>query len=81
MNAFQNPNITTVVYNVYVHVGSDGKIQHSAFFGFLEPTGSLKSLMSFIWTKTEAKDGTFNWTSTITGIDAETAAKITEKLN
>ena len=68
VNSLLNPNINTVVYHVNVHMDSEGKIQQSQLFGFLKPTGDVKSIMTFIWTKTQSSAGV-NFSCTITGID------------
>ena len=68
VNALLNPNIDTVVYHVNVHVGADGKMQRSTLFGFLKPTGDVKSFMTFVWTKTQSESGV-NFSCRITGID------------
>ena len=68
VNSLLNPNINTVVYHVNVHEGTDGKIERSQLFGFLKPTGEVKSIMTFIWTKTQSSAGV-NFSCTITGID------------
>ena len=68
VNSLLNPNINTVVYHVNVHMGPEGKIQQSHLFGFLKPTGDVKSIMTFIWTKTQSSAGV-NFSCTITGID------------
>ena len=68
VNALLNPNIDTVVYHVSVHVGDDGKMQQSSFFGFLKPTGDVTSFMTFVWTKTQSEAGV-QFSCSITGID------------
>ena len=68
VNSLLNPNINTVVYHVNVHMDPEGKIQQSHLFGFLKPTGDVKSIMTFIWTKTQSSAGV-NFSCTITGID------------
>jgi hypothetical protein len=80
VNAFMNQHINTVVYHVYVHVDDAGNIQKTQWFGMLEPTGPVKNLMTFVWTKTATPDGGYNWTSSITGIDADTYESIKDKL-
>lgn len=68
VNALLNPNIDTVVYHVNVHVGEDGAMQRSSLFGFLKPTGDVRSFMTFVWTKTQSESGV-NFSCRITGID------------
>ena len=80
VNALLNPNINQVVYHVNVHVGDDGKFQQSSLFGFLKPTGNIKQFATFVWTKSTTADGGFNFTCMITGLDADTAANLREKL-
>lgn len=71
VNALLNPNVNTVIYHVNVHMGDDGKIQHSSLFGFLQPTGDVHTLMTFIWTKTTTDTGDVRFNCTITGMDQD----------
>ncbi|MCI1665786.1 MAG: hypothetical protein LKI25_05375 [Atopobiaceae bacterium] len=80
INALLNPNITTVVYHVSVHVDDNGDFQQSALFGFLKPTGRLKSFMTFIWTKNTTSSGGFNLNCNITGMDSDTASSLRDKV-
>lgn len=80
VNCLMNPNITTVVYKVNVHVDDNGQILSSTFFDFLEPTGQVKPLMTFTWTKTSSATGAFDIQCNITGIDAETADRLRDRL-
>lgn len=68
VNALLNPNIDTVIYRVNVHVDANGKFQTSSLFGFLQPTGEIKTLMTFIWTKSTTDTGV-RFNCTITGVD------------
>ena len=78
-NALMNPDINTVIYNVNVHVNKAGKIQTSRFFGYLKPTGELKTLMTFIWTKTSTAQGVcFN--CSITGVDSATEKQLRKSI-
>lgn len=75
VNALMNPDIDTVIYNVNVHESKSGDIQSSQFFGYLKPTGEVKTLMTFIWTKTSTDQGV-RFNCTITGMDSETEEKL-----
>lgn len=79
INALLNPNIDVVIYHVDVHVDSSGNFEKSAFFGFLQPTGDLKSFMTFIWTKNTSSSGV-NFTCTITGVDSDIMAELKDKV-
>lgn len=80
VNALLNPNINTVIYNVNVHVNKNGRIQTSQLFGYLKPTGELKTLMTFIWTKTTTEEGV-RFNCTITGVDAETEEQLRSSIS
>lgn len=80
VNALLNPNISQVVYHVDVHVGDDGKFQQSTLFGFLKPTGTVRRFATFIWTKSTTASGGFNFNCMITGLDAEAAKNLREKV-
>ena len=79
VNALLNPNIDTVIYHVSVHVGEDGKMQQSSFFGFLKPTGDVASFMTFVWQKTQSASGV-NFSCTITGIDETVQAELRDQV-
>lgn len=79
VNALLNPNIDTVVYHVSVHVGADGRMQQSSFFGFLKPTGDVTSFMTFVWRKTQSATGV-NFSCTITGIDETVQAELRDQV-
>lgn len=79
VNALLNPNIDTIVYNVDVHMDERGEFQHSALFGFLKPTGDIKRLMTFVWTKVTTDYGV-RFNCVITGVDAETEDQIRERI-
>lgn len=79
VNALLNPNVNTVIYHVNVHEGENGKIQTSSLFGFLKPTGETKTLMTFIWTKTNTSSGV-KFNCTITGIDADMQKKLHDSI-
>ncbi|MGN0076207.1 MAG: hypothetical protein ACI38Z_04450 [Parafannyhessea sp.] len=74
-NALMNPDINTVIYNVNVHVDKNGKIQKSQLLGYLKPTGEVKSLMTFVWTKTSTSQGV-RFNCSITGVDAATEKQL-----
>ncbi|SDC53551.1 hypothetical protein [Parafannyhessea umbonata] len=78
-NALMNPDINTVIYNVNVHVNKAGKIQTSRFFGYLKPTGELKTLMTFIWTKTATAQGV-RFNCSITGVDSATEKQLRKSI-
>ena len=78
-NALMNPDINTVIYNVNVHVNKAGKIQTSRFFGYLKPTGELKTLMTFIWTKTSTAQGV-RFNCSITGVDSATEKQLRKSI-
>lgn len=74
-NALMNPDINTVIYNVNVHVDKNGKIQKTQLLGYLKPTGEVKSLMTFVWTKTSTSQGV-RFNCSITGVDAATEKQL-----
>lgn len=74
-NALMNPDINTVIYNVNVHVDKNGKIQKTQLLGYLKPTGEVKSLMTFVWTKTSTAQGV-RFNCSITGVDAATEKQL-----
>lgn len=80
VNALLNPNVNTVIYHVNVHMGDDGKIQHSSLFGFLQPTGEVRTLMTFIWTKTTTDTGEVRFHCTITGVDDDMQAELRDNI-
>ena len=80
VNALLNPNVNQVIYHVNVHVDGKGKFEQSTLFGFLKPTGEVKQFATFIWTKSVTSSGAFNFNCMITGLDADTAANLREKL-
>ena len=80
VNALLNPNINQVIYHVNVHVDGKGKFEQSTLFGFLKPTGEVKQFATFIWTKSVTSSGGFNFNCMITGLDADTAANLRDKL-
>ena len=69
VNSLLNPNINTVTYHVNVHVDENGKYQQSALFGLLQPKGEVKTIMTFVWTKTTNENGVVRFNCTITGLD------------
>ena len=79
VNALLNPDIDTVIYHVSVHVGADGRMQQSSFFGFLKPTGDVTSFMTFVWQKTQSATGV-NFSCTITGIDETVQAELRDQV-
>lgn len=80
VNALLNPNINQVVYHVNVHLDDNGNFEQSSFFGFLKPTGEVHQFATFVWTKSVTSTGSVNFKCTITGIDADTAESLREKL-
>ena len=79
VNSLLNPNVNTVVYHVNVHLDDEGEIEHSRLFGFLRPTGDVKSFMTFIWTKTQSSAGV-NFSCTITGIDDDLQDELRDQI-
>ncbi len=80
VNCLMNPNVFTVVYKVNVHVDDDGRLLSSTFFDFLEPTGQVKPFMTFTWSKTVNEEGDLDVSCSITGLDAETAQRLQDRL-
>lgn len=76
VNALLNPNINTVVYHVNVYEDEDGKIQDAHLLGLMRPSGSVKTLMTFVWTKTTTASGGVRFNCIITGLDDATAAQL-----
>lgn len=77
INALLNPDINTVIYHVSVHEDAKGNFLQAGFFGLIKPEGNVKSFMTFTWKKNQSSSSTgFDWTCTISGVDADTAAKI-----
>ena len=79
VNALLNPKINTVIYHVNVCVDSSGNIEQSQFFGLLQPTGELRSFMTFVWTK-QTTDAGVTFSCTITEVDADTAGELRDAL-
>ena len=81
-NAFLNDRINRVVYNVSVIVNDEGTFQNSSLFGFLQPQGSIKSALTFTWTKHQSKGANgIDWECRITGVDKEIAERIQSQIN
>lgn len=76
VNALLNPNINTVVYHVNVYEDEDGKIQDAHLLGLVRPSGSMKTLMTFVWTKTATASGGVRFNCIITGLDDATATQL-----
>ena len=76
VNALLNPNINTVVYHVNVYEDENGKIQDAHLLGLVRPSGSMKTLMTFVWTKTATAGGGVRFNCIITGLDDATAAQL-----
>ena len=79
VNALLNQNINTVVYHVDVYEDEDGNVQQAGFFGLLKPSGSRKTLMTFIWSKTTTDNGV-RFNCSITGVDAKTAEQLHDSI-
>jgi hypothetical protein len=80
INALQNPHVNTVIYHTAVHQSESGKMQHSHLNGLLLPTGKIKNVVTFTWTKNPAKGSNgFDWSCNISGVDDAMAEKIREK--
>lgn len=69
INALLNPKINTVIYHVNVHIDQNGKLEKSSFFGFMKPTGTVTSFVTFNWSKTQKADGGIGISLTLTGMD------------
>lgn len=80
VNALLNPSINQVVYHVNVHVDEAGNFEQQSFFGFLKPTGAVRQFATFVWTKTVTASGSVAFNCSITGIDAEKAESLRDKL-
>lgn len=79
VNALMNPDLHEVVYEVFVHVDDEGRILSSSFFSFLQPAGQVKPFMTFTWQKGITAEGELDFNCSITGIDAETEARLRER--
>ncbi len=79
VNSLLNQNINTVIYHVNVYVNEKGEFQTSKLFGFIKPSGELKSLMTFIWTKTTTENGV-RFNCTITGVDSSMQSQLRENI-
>ncbi len=80
-NALLNDKITKVVYNVSVYMGEDGSFQNSSFFGFVKPSGTLKHMLTFTWTKSYSRgSGDVNWDCHITLADQGIADRLQEQM-
>lgn len=79
VNALLNPKVDVVIYHVNVHQDAAGKIQKSELFGFLQPTGDVKTFLTYIWTKSATDDGV-DFSCAITGLDDESAQQIRDKV-
>lgn len=79
VNALLNQNINTVVYHVDVYEDEDGNVQQAGFFGLLKPSGSRKTLMTFIWSKTTTDNGV-RFNCSITGVNAKTAEQLHDSI-
>lgn len=80
VNALLNPNINRVIYHVDAHIDDEGNFEKDSFFGFLKPTGNVRQFATFVWTKSATASGGINFKCTITGIDADTAEGLRDKL-
>ncbi len=80
VNALLNPDINVVVYHVDIYETPEGDPDTSKFFGFIKPTGEPKRFMTIVWSKHVTSEGV-NFTSSITGVDAELMDKLQKELN
>ncbi len=80
VNALLNPDIDVVVYHVDIHENKQGEPDTSKFFGLIQPSGEPKRFMTFVWSKHVTSEGV-NFTSSITGVDAELMDKLQKELN
>ncbi len=76
VNALMNPQINEVIYKVNVHVDDEGNLLHATLFDFLEPAGQVKPFATFTWSKQVTEAGDISLSCSITGIDAETTARL-----
>ncbi len=80
-NALLNDKITKVVYNVSVYMNEEGEFQNSTFFGFVKPSGALRHMFTFTWTKSYARgSGDVNWDCHITLADQDIADRLKEQI-
>lgn len=75
VNALLNPNIDTITYHVNVYVNDEGEFQNAKFFGLVQPEGNMKTLMTFVWTKTTTEEGV-RFNCAITGVDSATQEQL-----
>ncbi|MBE6469377.1 MAG: hypothetical protein E7001_05390 [Coriobacteriaceae bacterium] len=81
-NALLNDKINRVVYNVYVLTDRSGAYQRDRFFGLLKPTGTRRTVLSFVWSKERAEHSSYiDWQLKIIGMDDKTAEKIQKQVN
>ena len=80
VNSLLNPNINTLIYHVNVHVAADGTYETSQLFGFLKPKGEIKTIMTFIWTKTTTESGGVRFNCTIAGVDQSMQEQLRENV-
>lgn len=80
INALLNPNIKVVVYRVNVYVDASGNIQTPSIFGLSQPSGELKTFVTFIWTKTTTEQGV-QFNCTIAGVDSEMAEELRDRVS
>ena len=80
INALLNPNINVVVYHVNAYVDSDGSIQTPRMFGLIQPSGEVKTFLTFIWTKTTTERGV-QFSCTITGVDSDMAEELRDRVS
>ena len=80
VNALLNPDIDVVVYHVDIHETKQGEPDTSKFFGLMQPSEEPRRFMTFVWSKHVTSEGV-NFTSSITGVDAELMDKLQKELN
>lgn len=80
-NALLNEKINKVVYNVSVYVDEDGEFQNSTFFGFVKPSGTLKHMLTFTWTKDTSQGSVgINWDCRITSPDKTMRKRLKDQI-
>lgn len=81
-NALLNEHIDKVAYHVCVYVDEDGEYKNDRFWGFLPPTGEVKSVFTFIWTKNVSENPfALDWDCRIIGADNQIIGNIQDQIN
>lgn len=81
-NALLNEKIDKVVYHVCVYVDENDEYKQDRLFGFLPPTGEVKSVFTFIWTKNVSENPfALDWDCRIIGADNQIIGNIQDQIN